>query len=320
MTALPGWIVPITLPMPATRGAVNAYLVRGPDGVGLVDTGMHDAQSRAALDAALADIGLALGDVDTVVCTHYHVDHCGLGATLLGAGAEVLMSATDAASLEIFFRDPDLDSRRADFFGRHPVPAEFASRVAAMFPFLRSLQEPFAPTRTIGEGDAVSLGGVRFEVLLTTGHTRGHLCLLEPESGLLLTGDHVIPEKISQVSLREEAMGTDPIGAFIESLERVRDLAPRLGLGGHGAPMEDVAARVAQVLIHHRERLEGIASALSAEPKSAYDIALAVFGERRQPFARWLAMSQALAYLEHLGRLGRATEIETGVGLSYSLA
>lgn len=318
MTALPQWATPIPLPMEATRGSVNVYLVRGPDGAALVDTGMSDAPSRAALRAGLAEHGLSLGDIRSVVCTHYHIDHCGLGATLLEAGAEVMMSARDAASLGIFFGDPALDTRRATFFGRHRVPEEFGTRVAAVFPFLRNLQERFAPTRTVGDGDEVQLGGIRFEALVVPGHTRGHVCLFEPTGGVLLAGDHVLPDRISQVSLREEAMGTDPIGAFLASLARVRGLAPRLGLGGHGAPMEDVAGRIDEVVRHHRERLDAVAGALGAEPRSAFDIALAVFGDRRQPFAKWLAMSQALAYLEHLGRLGLAREIETGDGLAFT--
>ena len=62
MTAIPGFLTPIVLPMPVTLGAVNVYLVRGPGGAALVDTGMDDAASRAALAAALAAHGLALGE------------------------------------------------------------------------------------------------------------------------------------------------------------------------------------------------------------------------------------------------------------------
>ena len=39
MTAIPGFLTPIVLPMPVTLGAVNVYLVRGPGGAALVDTG-----------------------------------------------------------------------------------------------------------------------------------------------------------------------------------------------------------------------------------------------------------------------------------------
>ena len=115
-------------------------------------------------------------------------------------------------------------------------------------------------------------------------------------------------------------MGTDPIGAFLASLERVRALGPRVGLGGHGGPMEDVGARAEEVIRHHRARLDKIWDALAPEPRAAYDVALAVFGDRRQPFAKWLAMSQTLAYLEHLVRLGRAVEVETGATAAYARA
>jgi len=317
MIALPTCLIPVALPMPATLGAVNVYLVRGPNGAALVDTGMDDASSRTALVAALAAYGLSLGDLGAVVCTHYHPDHCGLGATFVDAGAEVMMSAVDTASLAAFFDDPASDSRRSTFFGRHRVPAEFEERVTAMFPFFRSLQEPFRPTRTIADGEIVNLAGITFEVLHTPGHTRGHVCLLEPESGVLLTGDHVTPGEATHVSMREEAIGADPLGAFLESLERVRALGPRVGLSGHGEPIPDTAIRADEILRHHAARIARVAASLEPLPVGAYDLCLKVFGERRKALARWLAMSQTLAYLEHLVAEGRAIEVAIEHGLAY---
>jgi glyoxylase-like metal-dependent hydrolase (beta-lactamase superfamily II) len=320
MTALPDWIAPITLPMPVTLGAVNVYLIRGPDGAALVDTGMDDASSRSALLTALAAHGVALSDLGQVVCTHYHPDHCGLGATLAGAGAEVMMTAIDAASLALFFADPGSDGGRATFFGRHRVPPEFEARVGAMFPFFRSLQERFRPTRAIADGEIVRLGGIAFEVLHTPGHTRGHACLLERTSGVLLTGDHVTPGEATHVSMREEAKGADPLGGFLESLARVRDLGPRVGLSGHGPPMPDVAARADAILRHHAARLARVAAALGPDPIEAYDLSARVLGDRRKLFARWLAMSQTLAYLEHLVARGRAREVASERGIAYRSA
>jgi len=318
MIALPTFLTPIQLPMPATLGAVNVYLVRGPGGAALVDTGMDDASSRAALVAALEERGLALGDLETIVCTHYHPDHCGLGATLADAGAVVMMSALDSAALAAFFDDPASDAHRSTFFGRHRVPAEFEERVSSLFPFFRSLQEPFRPTRTIADGETVRLGGIPFEIIHTPGHTRGHVCLLEPESGVLLTGDHVTPGEATHVSMREQVIGSDPLGAFLDSLERVRALGPRVGLSGHGEPMPDVAARADEILRHHAARLGRVAAALEHAPIEAYDLCLKVFGDHRKSFARWLAMSQTLAYLEHLVHEGRAIEVAIGSGIAYA--
>ncbi|GAB3594952.1 MBL fold metallo-hydrolase [Angustibacter peucedani] len=54
---------------------VRAFLVPGPTGLVLVDTGM-DA-SGSALDAALAAAGAAWSDVTDVVVSHHHPDHTG---------------------------------------------------------------------------------------------------------------------------------------------------------------------------------------------------------------------------------------------------
>jgi glyoxylase-like metal-dependent hydrolase (beta-lactamase superfamily II) len=320
MIALPTCLTPVALPMPATLGAVNVYLVRGPGGAALVDTGMDDAASRAALAAALAASGLSLRDLGAVVCTHYHPDHCGLGATLIDAGAEVMMSVQDTASLAAFFDDTTSDSRRSTFYGRHRVPAEFEERVTAMFPFFRSLQEPFRPTRTIADGETVLLAGIPFEVMHTPGHTRGHVCLFEPQSGVLLTGDHVTPGEATHVSMREETIGADPLGAFLRSLERVLTLGPRVGLSGHGEPIPDTSVRADEILRHHAARLTRVAASLESSPLEAYDLCVKVFGDRRKTFARWQSMSQTLAYLEHLVHEGRAVEVATEHGTAAYVA
>lgn len=320
MRSLPGWLEPITLPMPATLGAVNAYVVRGPRGVGLVDTGMDDVNSRAELEAGLDRLGLAMGDIDIVVGTHYHPDHCGLGRTLQLAGARVLMSEQDAESLAMFFAHPEADRERATFHGKHEVPEQFAQRVTTMFPFFRSLQERFEPDGFLSDGEVVDMGGVELEVIHTPGHTRGHVCLARRDDKVVLTGDHLIPGEATHVSMREEAQGTDPLGRFLESLERVGELDGFTGCGGHGAPMGDVSERADQVIRHHRARIERVRGVLGDRPRTAYDLALEAMGPRNKVFARWLAMSQTLGYLEHLVALGRAIQVEQPGTIAFRAA
>ncbi len=212
--------------MPATLGSVNCYMVRGPAGVGLIDTGMNDATSLTALKRGLETMGMDLGSIDTVFCTHHHPDHCGIGLTLRRSGARVHMSGVDAGSMKAFLENPDMDWRRATFFGRHQVPQTFAERVTGMFPFFRGMQEPFEPGGIVQDGDVLDLGGIPFEVLITPGHTAGHGCLLHGGEGLIFTGDHIIPEDATHVSMREDVQGTDPLGGFITSPERGRGLGP----------------------------------------------------------------------------------------------
>jgi glyoxylase-like metal-dependent hydrolase (beta-lactamase superfamily II) len=318
--SIPPWLVPIPVPMPATLGEVTVHLIRGPGGNALVDTGMHDAAASQALLAGLAAEGLEPGDVGCVVCTHHHPDHSGLADLFLEAGSRVLMSAADAESHRLFLARPESDAGRATFFGRHAVPPEFEERVSGLFPFFRKLSARFEPTGLVEDGQIVDLGGLAFEVLLTPGHTRGHLCLLRRESGALLTGDHILAAEATHVSMREESIGTDPLGRFLASIERVGKLGAIVGFPGHGRPVADVAERSRELLEHHAARLAEVEAALGDAPAPAFDLSVAVFGPRPKVFARWLAMSQTLGYLEHLVRQGLAEEIETNGKAAYRAA
>jgi glyoxylase-like metal-dependent hydrolase (beta-lactamase superfamily II) len=317
MSGLPSWLTPIELPMPATLGRVNVYLIRGPRGAALVDTGMNDATSRKELVRALGGLGLDPADLGTVVCTHHHADHAGLGLTLGAAGAATIMSVPDAESLRLFFADPGQDAMRATFYGRHEVPADFEERVAPMFPFFRGLSEEFAPSRTVNDGEILDLGGVPLEVVLTPGHTPGHICLLSRGAGLVLTADHILAGEATHASMRPETDGTDPLGEFLVSIRRVGELGVPLGLPGHGPAISDLSARARQLVAHHEKRVGDMLAALDDEPRSAFDLGQRVFGARRKPFLRWLSMSQTLACLAHLAMLGKAEEIASETGVRF---
>lgn len=68
------------------------YLVDHPAGLLLVDTGMgshpavdgHYRPRRNSLQAALAEIGIPVGDIRFLVNCHLHFDHCGGNPTLSG--------------------------------------------------------------------------------------------------------------------------------------------------------------------------------------------------------------------------------------------
>jgi len=70
----------------------RAFAIRSSAGVTLVDTGIGPAGAPAEgwapvpgeLPAALAATGVALSDVDTIVLTHLHSDHCGWAVTPAG--------------------------------------------------------------------------------------------------------------------------------------------------------------------------------------------------------------------------------------------
>jgi glyoxylase-like metal-dependent hydrolase (beta-lactamase superfamily II) len=307
MTKYPSWLHPIALPMPATLGSVNVYLIRGPSGIALVDTGFNDSTSRKELEDQLRARDLVLSDIDTLVCTHHHQDHTGLGQVLSDAGATTVMSSLDAKSLAIYLADKESDESKASFGECHEMPSRFIERVAGLFPFFRTLAGNFAPDVTLDEGDEIPLGGIPFKVMITPGHTPGHICLVH--DGFVLTGDCVIRNDLTHVSMRSEVVGTDPFGQFLQSFKRIGELEGMIGLPGHGPVIEDLATRAKRIIGRHNERLDQVRAVLEDRPEPAFKLSTEALGSRSQSFAVWLIMSQTLAYLEHLVQLGEAEEI-----------
>ena len=72
-----------------------------------------------------------------------------------------------------------------------------------------------APTRVLRDRDTIDIGGRIIRVLHTPGHSPGHLCFWEKESGYLFTGDLVYKD-----TLFAYYPSTDP-KAYLNSLEKI---------------------------------------------------------------------------------------------------
>lgn len=147
--------------------AMRPLLIEAPWGRMLVDCGAGDKMSAKerdiyaldrtrTLDAALADAGLTSDDIDIVLATHLHWDHCG-GATRRDATAVVPRFARARYAI-----------RRAEWEdATHPHERNRASY----------LQDDFVPLAGAGvvdffDGDQTIRPGVR--VVRTGGHTGQH--------------------------------------------------------------------------------------------------------------------------------------------------
>lgn len=99
------------------RTNFNAFLVRSPQGVTLVDSGVRDLFGPAAgnLPEAMAEAGVAPGDVTRLLMTHLHPDHAAGAITAEGA------AAFPSAELVVSRRERDFWSDAARFAGQAPL-------------------------------------------------------------------------------------------------------------------------------------------------------------------------------------------------------
>ncbi|GAB2969989.1 MBL fold metallo-hydrolase [Frigoribacterium salinisoli] len=243
--------------------ATLAYLLEGDGGeLALVDPGWGEGDAVGRLRAAVAATGHDLADVGLVVATHLHADHLGAAEAVRRAtGARVAVHALDAEA------DRWLPGRRATAeadLARWGVPT-------GELPALRdswavgSAVTSVVPDLLLGDGDLLPLPGRAVRCTWTPGHTAGHLCLVDPEGALVLTGDHVLPHVNPGIGLGGPGPG-DPVSDVLASLGRVADLddgsievAP-----GHGYRFRGLRERSEALSAHRLARDDAAARALDA--------------------------------------------------------
>ncbi len=301
----------VTMPLPTRPGHVHAYVLRGDDGWTIVDSGLGLPDARERWRAELDELG---EPVCRIVITHFHPDHVGATADLVElTGATVLQGELDYAQCELVWGSDTWPARIAGWFRSNGVPAPVADELietgAHYAPFIRYARSP----QPIGAGDRLD----GWEVIAFPGHSDGQLGLFR--DGVLIAGDHVLDPISPAVGLYPESR-PDPLGDYLASLERVVELAQRVAYGGHGEPIADPAARARDLIRHHRERLRRTAASLGLEPRTAYDVSLALFGLDLKPAARRFAVAESLSHLERLVLEGGAARTGDDGLVSYTPA
>ena len=172
-------------------------------------------------------------------------------------------------------------------------------------PSLTDVRKAFPrPTRRVENADVVRFARRDWVAVHTPGHTPDHLCLFDPEHGVMLSGDHVLPTITPHIGGLGDT--DDALDDYLRSLQRVAVLqGVTVVLPAHGDPFTDLAGRVGEIGLHHEERLQKLVDSASAlgRPATVAELMRFLFSERS-----WgsMAESETYAHLEHLRRAGRA--------------
>jgi glyoxylase-like metal-dependent hydrolase (beta-lactamase superfamily II) len=285
---------------------VNAYLVRGADRCLLIDTGMNRPECREALDAALRGLDVNLARTDVFV-THGHADHVGLASALQAAGSRIWLHPLD---VEIVLK-PSLWSEMQDEARQHGFPDPGAA--VRRHPGRRYLFEGRPAFTPVREGDELRVGRYAFRCVETPGHTPGHTCLYEPAQKIVFSGDHVLDTITPNISAW--SCGADPLGQFLDSLEKIAARDTRLMLPAHRNAIRDPRRRIEELRAHHRARLQEVLDILADGPRTAYEVASRMTWSLDCPTwaefpipQQWFATGEALShllYLERRAQVGR---------------
>ncbi|WP_312117290.1 MBL fold metallo-hydrolase [Brevibacillus reuszeri] len=312
----------LEIPTPFNVGAVNVYLVKG-EKLTLVDVGPLTAAAWEALTTGLASIGYKVEDIEQVVLTHHHVDHCGLLEKVRQAsGATTLAHPLAAPYVE---QDEDFIAFHDQFFTelykKAGVPEEKLIIIQKFHQLMKTFSEPSRIDGLLRHEQIVPHLS-EWKVLYTPGHSQSHLSLYREKDRVMLGGDHIIKHISSNAFIEppRDRSGARPLTLvqYRTALQMCADQEIDLVLSGHGEPVTNHRELVLSRLQKNWERTDTLRRMLADGEKSAYELTSMLFPtlyEKELP----LTLSETLGHIDLLTILHQVEVREQNGMLYYHL-
>jgi glyoxylase-like metal-dependent hydrolase (beta-lactamase superfamily II) len=295
----------IEIPLPESPlKSINSYLIKGQDRNLIVDTGMNREECLSAMMSGLREVAVDIRKTDFFI-THLHSDHLGLVSSL----------ATDSST--IYFNQPDADRIRAGIFlddlmsfaRLNGFPEKELQKVPHAHPGFKFRSKGPLSFHILKEGDTLRISDYVFHCVETPGHSKGHLCLYEPNKKIFVAGDHILRDITPNILLMSDEW--NPLKAYLESLDKVYRLDIELVLPGHRGTFTNWRERIQELKHHHQERLDEIIAILGKGRKNAFQVASRMTWDIVYdswdlfPVSqKWFATGEAISHLKYLEEKG----------------
>jgi len=319
--------IAVPLPQVALK-EVDIYVIEGEKGNLLIDTGWNTPEAFNAVKDSLKIDGFELRDITQIAITHFHPDHYGLAGKLKQlTNATLAMSEIEAPLLDGRYSNPEnLLKELSAFLRVNGVTDSMLSKFSeASMPF-RQFVVTAKPDILLKDGDTISMPPFELQVLLTPGHSPGHLCFYEPNRKMLFSGDMLLPEISTNISYHPQS-SDNPLGDFINSLKMLQEIDINFAFPAHGPVFSGTKPRIEALLYHHKNREREIIQVAHNNLMNGYQIASQLAwapGDKPVPFDKlsvWdkrLAVMETLAHLQYLVYSGKARKMEeNGVNMYF---
>ncbi len=307
-TLLPGlrWM---RFPLPFPPSHVNVWLLEDGDGWLAIDAGVANDETRGNWRRAVAGEAFGNRPLSRLLITHFHPDHAGLMGWLSEEHAVTPMMTRiewlQARSLW-FDTGADMIEHQAEFARIAGAPESYGAFLRGRGPLYVAAVSPLPRAFTcIADGQVLRIGGRAWRIITGQGHAPDMASLYCAEAKVLIAADQVLPRISPYVGLHSGEPMADPLGAFLSSLARYRDLpGDTLVLPSHGEPFTGLHARLDALDAHHESRLAALEDACAA-PATAHALLPALFRRPLDERNLGFGLGETLAHLRRLEAMGR---------------
>lgn len=199
-----------------------------------------------------------LSQLKTVILTHGHMDHMGASSLIKGkTGASIAIHIADAQYIE------EPWTQFLTLYEAFGVTKQNYEEFQSM-----SGGKPVKVTRPLHHGDTVKVGSIELQIHHTPGHSPGSICILEPKSRTLFTGDALIPREWYPTTLGVFQDATK----YIQSLTRLSEMKIDTLCPGHGKVRQGL--EIEKEFIAHFDRYSKIEETISKVLKDSKGMSL----------------------------------------------
>jgi glyoxylase-like metal-dependent hydrolase (beta-lactamase superfamily II) len=303
----------LAIPTPFAVGRVNVYLIED-EPLTLVDAGPNSGTSFDELQRGIAGLGHALEDIELVILTHQHIDHLGL-VSLVAAHSGADVAAIDVAVP--FVENFSVEAQADDDFARetmlrHGIPEDVVSALTSVSRAFRAWGARADVTRVLRDGEEIGFRDRTLHVHHRPGHSPTDTVFHDRERRILIAADHLLGHISSNPLITRPPEGssqrTQALVTYLKSLKATREMDVGLVLPGHGDPVTEHRALIDERFALHRRRADKIHRLLVERPRTAYEIAQALWGNIAVTQA-YLTLSEVLGHVDLLVNDGRAHEV-----------
>jgi len=197
---------------------VNAGFITGDETTLIIDTGANAA--AAATIHGYASLARPSNRL-LVLDTERHFDHIGGNGYFRALGIDIYGHAS------IQRTDEEFREEMADFNAAISNPARRSGHESEIFYAGTRLANP---NRPVAEDSRLDLGNCEIQILLTPGHTPSNISVYVPSHNVLYCGDCLVNGYLPNL----DAGTPDDWRVWLNSLDRIDELAPHAVISGHG--------------------------------------------------------------------------------------
>lgn len=311
-------IIPLSIPTPFYVGDVNVYLIKE-EPLTLIDAGPKTTAASEILRDKLRQIGVQISDLQRILLTHAHVDHCGLAKQIRdeAKNAEIYIHQWESGHL---FGEAESAEQR-NLLRRAGVPPESLSKIEENFKAVGSLTDTISRSdvRELRDEMELEFAVGTLRVLHTPGHTPGSCSFFREANRTLIAGDCVLkritPNPIVSPDPITKTARFKSLAEYLVSLAKIRSYAPTLIYGGHGEPIEDFEELFHRYVRSIDERQKQIIRLVSKSDSTAFELAQKLFPQAiEKEMNSFLAISETVSHLDYAESAGKiAVELKEGI-------